>query len=112
LLLRLHPEAKLIAVQIINVEIAHPVWIILGLTEDYRAPRFELLIQGIHVSDEDIDCAMSGQPLGAIGGLEMNDHSIPFNSRIERRRAIRELGTKTQRVTVMLDATKHVLYDK
>ena len=80
LLLRLHPEAQLIAVQIVNVKVAHPVWIVLGLTKDSRAPRFELFIQGIHVGYEDVDCSLSGLPLGAVGGLEMNDYSVPFNS--------------------------------
>ena len=45
-----------------------------------------------------------------VRGLKMNDHPVPFNSGVERRLAIRELSAKTERVTVMLDCSKHVLH--
>jgi hypothetical protein len=47
-----------------------------------------------------------------IGGLKMNDHAVPFDASIKRRLAIRELGVKTEYITVMSDASKHVLYDE
>jgi hypothetical protein len=89
-----------------------PIRIVLRLTEDYRASRFEFLIQGVHVSDEDVDCVMSGQPAGVVGGLKMDNHAVSFHSSIERRLAIGELSAKTEGVTIMLDASEHVLHDK
>jgi hypothetical protein len=47
-----------------------------------------------------------------IRGLKMNDHPVPLNACVERRLAIRELSAKTEHVTVVLDASKHVLDDK
>jgi hypothetical protein len=74
--------------------------------------RFEFLIQGVHVTYEDVDCAMSRQSIGAVCGLEMNNHPVSFNSSIERRLAIRELGSKPEYITVVRDASQDVLHDK
>jgi len=44
-LLRLHPEAELIAVEIVRVEIAHAVGVVLRLAQEAGAPRLELLVE-------------------------------------------------------------------
>jgi len=44
--------------------------------------------------------------------LKMNVHPVPFDASIKRRLAIRELGVKTEYVTVMLDCSKHVPHHK
>ena len=92
-----------------DVEVAHAVRVVLGLIQRSGASRVQLLIQRVHVGDEHIDGAMARLPLRLAGRLEVNDHAVSFDSRVERRLAIRELGVKPEHVTVVLDASEHIL---
>src|SRR5262249_12614158 len=112
LLLRLHPEAELIAVDVVDVEVPHAVRVILRLVQRSGASRFQLLIERVHISDEDIDGALARLPFRLARRLEVNDHAVPFDPSVERWLAVRELGVKAQHIAVVLDASDHVPYDK
>src|SRR5262249_18329082 len=55
---------------------------------------------------------MAGLTVGLAGRLQVNDHTVSFDAGVERRLAVRELGVKTEDITVMLYCSHHVLHNK
>ena len=106
------PEAELVAVQVIDVEIPHAVRPVCGLLHRSGPFRLQLLVQRVHTGHEHIDRAMAGLPLRLAGRLEVNGHVVPFDSRVERRLPVHELDTKPEHVAVVLDASEHVADDE
>src|SRR5262245_2755265 len=73
-LLRLHPEAQLVAVQVQEVKVSHAIRIVPRLGQRSGAARSQFLVQRIHVGDEDIDGATARLALRLTRRLEMDDH--------------------------------------
>src|SRR5688500_3518380 len=89
--LRLHAEAEIVAVEIAQVEIAHPVRVLLRLPLDACAARDELAEERVDVAvDEDVDRALARLPLGVAGGLKVNDRAVALEAGVEHRRAVGE----------------------
>src|SRR5262249_41572230 len=55
---------------------------------------------------------MAGLTMGLAGRLQVNHHTVSFDSGVESRLAVRELGVKTEDITVMLYCSQHVLHNK
>jgi hypothetical protein len=64
--LRLHTEAQLIPVQIIDIEITHAVWVVLRFVQRSGASRFQFSVQGVHVGYEYVNRALTGLPLSPL----------------------------------------------
>ena len=108
LLLRLHPEAELVAVEVVDVEITHAVRIVFRFFQCSGAFRLQLAVECIDIRDENIYGTMAGLALGLTGGLKVDKHAVSFHARVERRLAVSELGVKPKHLAVMLDAAQDI----
>jgi len=67
----------LVAVRIVDIEVAHAVGVILRFREDLGALGFELIEDGVGIVGEDVDRGMPGSSRGLRGGLKMLSLSTP-----------------------------------
>jgi hypothetical protein len=76
---RFHPEAQVVAVEVVDAEVTHTPRIVLGLAQRPGASRSQLSIERVHVSDEEVEGTLARRPLRLARRLEMNHHAVSFN---------------------------------
>src|ERR1700754_1852934 len=111
-MLRLHPEAELVAVEVMEVEITHAIRIVFRFFQCSGAFRLQLPVERIDIRDENIYSTMAGLGLGLARGLKVGKHARASHAGVERRLDVSELGVKAKHLAVMLDAAQDIFNDK
>jgi hypothetical protein len=58
-----------------NIEVVQTVGVILRLVPDFTAPRFQFVVQSVHVSHKDVDRTVR-VAAWCVGRSQMNDHPV------------------------------------